>query len=86
MASLQHRNGSYRVIFGYHGKQESFTLGQVSRDEAEKKAAQVDYLLLRLKQQLATLPPGLRIVEYLEFDDKPPEAAKPANGQPAEAF
>src|SRR5665213_334888 len=52
MASLQHRNGSYRVIFRYHGKQQSFTLGEVSQDEAEKKSAVVDYLLLQPEQEI----------------------------------
>src|SRR5579872_6804835 len=77
MAALQHRNGSYRVIFRYHGKQESFTLGEVSKDEAEKKTASVDYLLLRLKQRLATVPPGIDIVEFLQFDGKPKETDGP---------
>ena len=70
MAGLQHRNGSYRVIFRYHGKQHAFTLGEVSQDEAEAKSAHVDYLLLRLKQRLATIPPGVDIVDYVQFDGK----------------
>ncbi len=77
MASLQHRNGSYRVIFRFHGKQQSFTLGEVSQDEAEKKSAVVDYLLLRLEQRLASIPPGIGIVEYLQFDGKPKETDTP---------
>lgn len=71
MAGLQYRNGSYRVLFRYHGKQHSFTIGAVSQEEAEKKSAQVDYLLLRLKQRLATIPSGIGIVEYLEYDGQP---------------
>jgi ribosomal protein S4E len=55
MASLQERNGSYRVLFCYHGKLHSFTIGQVEKDEAEYKARQVDYLLMRLKQRLMRL-------------------------------
>ncbi len=77
MAALQHRNGSYRVIFRYHGKQHSFTLGDVSKVEAEKKSAFVDYLLLRLEQRLAVIPPGIGIVEYLQFDGKPKETDIP---------
>lgn len=75
MAALQHRHGNYRVIFGYRGKQRSFTLGDVSSEGAETKAAQVDYLLMRLKQRLATVPPGIGIAEYVQFDGKvpPPE-------------
>jgi len=72
MATLQERNGSFRVLFCWHGKRETFTLGQVSRDEAENKASQVDYLLMRLKQKFITMPPGIDIVTFLEFDGKPP--------------
>jgi hypothetical protein len=44
MASLQERNGSYRILFSYYGKLHSFALGKVEDD----KARQVDYLLMRL--------------------------------------
>ena len=76
MAAIQLRNGSYRILFRHAGKQHAFTVGEVSQEEAETKAAQVDYLLLRLKQRLAVLPPGIGIVEYIEFDGKiiPPES------------
>ncbi len=56
MASLQERNGSYRILFCHHGKLHTFTVGQVNKDEAETKARQVDYLLMRLKQRLLVLP------------------------------
>jgi integrase len=83
MAFFQCRQGSYRVLFRYHGKQQAFTLGQVSKDEAETKAAQVDYLLMRLKQRLAEVPPGMDIVEYVQFDGKQlaPSPAKLTLGQ-----
>lgn len=72
MASLQQRNDSYRIIFRHHGKQHFVTLGKVSPQEAEAKAAQVDYLLLRLNQRLIELPPGVGIVDFVRFDGKPP--------------
>jgi integrase len=75
MAALQHRNGSFRILFRFHGKQYAFTLGRVAEDEAETKRGQVDYLLLRLKQRLISLPEGVDIVTFLEFDGKPPVAS-----------
>lgn len=72
MASLQERNGSFRFIFRYHGKQHFVTLGKVSPQEADAKAAQVEYLLLRLKQHLIELPPDVGIVEFVRHDGKPP--------------
>jgi hypothetical protein len=78
MAGLQQRNGSYRILFRYQGKQQAFTLGEVGPDEAETKAAQVDYLLMRLKQRLVALPAGMSIIDYLQFDGKLPPAAEAA--------
>ena len=85
MASLQERNGSYRVLFCHHGKLHTFTIGKVKKGEAENKARQVDYLLMRLKQRLLVLPDGTDIVTFIEHDGKPPEAGptlacRPASG------
>ena len=82
MASLQERSGSFRFIFRFHGKQHFVTLGKVSPQEADAKAAQVVYLLLRLKQRLIELPPGIEIVEFLQHDGKPPTGT---SGLPAES-
>lgn len=83
MATLQQRNGSYRVLFYWHGKKESFTLGAVPAAEAESKALQVDYLLMRLKQGLLTLPEGVDITNFVAFDGKPP--APPAPAEPSQS-
>jgi hypothetical protein len=50
MATLQERNARFRVLFCYNGKRETFTIGKVSRQEAESTSAQVDYLLMRIEQ------------------------------------
>jgi len=73
MATLQKRSDSYRILFLYHGKRHTFTLGNVSDGEAESKAQQVDYLLMRIKQGLLRLPPGIDIKTFLEFDGNPPQ-------------
>lgn len=72
MANLQQRNGSYRIRFRHDGKLQTFTLGEVDQDEAENKAKQVDYLLMRLKQGLVTIPAGVDVVDFIRFDGKPP--------------
>jgi hypothetical protein len=36
------------------------------------KSAQVDYLLMRFKQRLIELPPGLDIVAFIQFDGESP--------------
>jgi integrase len=80
MAALQERNGSFRVIFRYHGKQQTVPVGKVSREEAEAFAGKVGYLLLRIKQRLVHVPPGVAITEFLLADGqvKAPEQAAAA--------
>jgi integrase len=70
MASIQNRNGSYKLTFCYHGKRHYLTLGKVSEQEAEAKSAQVDYLLLRIRQNLVQVPSGVPIEEFIQHDGK----------------
>ena len=81
MASLQNRNGSYRIFFEYQRKQRVFTIGRVSEAEAKAKADQVDYLLMRLSQGLLAPPPGGDIVAFVRHDGHPP-AGTAARGEP----
>ena len=82
MATLQERNGSFRVLFLYCGKRRTFTIGAVSRDEAEAKVNQTDYLLMRLKQGLIQIPPGIDVVTFVEHDGMPPKSAAVPAGVP----
>jgi hypothetical protein len=75
MAGLQERRGSCRINFRYHGKHHFVTIGKVSKEEARAKSAQVDYLLLRLKQRLIELPPGVDIVDFIWLDGRTPVPA-----------
>src|SRR5262245_36125302 len=70
--ATQLRGKSYRILFRYHGKQYAFPLGTVTEAEAEAKSAQVDYLLMRLKQGLIEVPQGTGIVDFVRFDGRPP--------------
>ncbi len=82
MAGLQERGGSFRVIFRYEGKQRSVTLGKISCDEAESRIGAIDLLLLRIKQQLINVPPGVTIEEFLLSDGRvQTPLAAPERGQ-----
>ncbi len=83
MAAIQERNGSFRVIFRHHGKQHTFTLGRVSPAEAQAKADQVEYLLMRLGQGLLSLQPGGDIVAFVRHDGTPPQPDDPDVDQPS---
>ncbi len=74
MASLQNRNGSYRIFFAYQRKQRVFTIGRVTEAEAKAKADQVDYLLMRLSQGLLTLQQGVDVVAFVRHDGLIPAA------------
>src|SRR5438309_998015 len=77
MAWLQSRNGSWRVLFRYKKEQHTFWLGEVEEHEARATAAKVDYWLMRLKQNLVHLPPGCSIVQFVQYDGKPPGDSTP---------
>lgn len=72
MASLQKRGKTYSCVFYWGGKRQWLTLGNVTEKEADSKASQVDYLLMRLKQGLIALPDGVDIVDFIQHDGKPP--------------
>jgi len=80
MASLQERNGSYRIMFRFQGKLRTFTVGVVPQKEAEAKIGQVDLLLMRLKQGLLELPSAMSIEDFLQCDGivKKPNETRPA--------
>ncbi len=67
------------------GRRYTFTIGEVSEEEAKNKSRQVDYLLMRLKQRLLTIPNGIDIVTFIQHDGKPPEDATGAPMNPRSA-
>ena len=73
MASLMQQGDRLYCQFYCSGKRHCFSLGKVDEGEANAKIAQVDYMLLRLRQGLMKLPVGMDIVTFLEFDGKPPD-------------
>jgi integrase len=85
MASLQNRNGSYRIFFEYQRKQRVFTVGRVSEAEARAKADQVDHLLMRLSQGLLAPPPGGDILAFVKHDGVIPQQTPATPGEPTMA-
>jgi integrase len=61
----------------HHGKRLTFPLGKITEAEAQAKLGQVELFLMRLSQRLAVIPPGMTIVEYLQFDGRPRAAEAP---------
>ncbi|HLJ95888.1 MAG TPA: site-specific integrase, partial [Gemmataceae bacterium] len=85
MASLQKKGDSYYCQSMYHGRRHTFTVGDVSEEEAGNKARQVDYLLMRLKQRLLVLPDGTDIVTFIQHDGQPPDTGPTLAAAPRQA-
>jgi integrase len=73
MASLQDRNGSFKLTFYYLGRRHYLTLGKIGRQEADATAGKVELLLLRIEQKLLRVPAGVSIEDFLLSDGRPPE-------------
>jgi integrase len=82
MAGLQERNGSYRILFRYAGKQHAFTLdGNPTEDLARAKVGEVDLKLHQLKQRFISVPPEMDICEFLKFEGRPAVVPKLTPGK-----
>jgi integrase len=78
MASLQRKSDTFYCQFCYLGKRYTVTVGKVSQDEANAFAGSVDLILLRLKQKLLSMPPGVSITDFVIHGGKVPEAVAAA--------
>jgi|SRR5579872_4708011 len=75
MATLQPRNGSFRLLFQYEGKQQTFTIGPVPLAEARQWKAKAEHLLMRIKQRMLEVPIGCTINDFILHEGKPPVSA-----------
>src|SRR5579862_1402428 len=73
MASVESRNGSWRVIFRYGQEKRSFTVGEVSAADAAVFKASTEELLRLLKRKLVSIPSGCTIEDFMFYRGKPPE-------------
>jgi hypothetical protein len=73
VASLQNRNGRFKLTFVYLGRRHYLTLGKVGQDEADATAGKVDLFLLRIRQKLIRVPPGVSIKTFVLNDGRVPE-------------
>jgi integrase len=82
MASIESRNGSWRVIFRYKGEKRYFTVGEVSAADASVFKASTEELLRLLNRKLISIPSGCSIEDFMFYRGKPPEyAAATSNGK-----
>ena len=71
MASIENRNGSWRVIFRYQGEKRYFTIGDVSASDAATFRASTEELLRLLTRNLVSVPIGCSIEEFMFHRGKP---------------
>jgi integrase len=75
MASIENRNGSWRVIFRHQGEKRYFTIGDVSASDATTFKASTEELLRLLARNLVSIPLGCSIEEFMFHRGKPPMVA-----------
>ena len=73
MASLEIRNGSWRVIFCYKRERRYFTVGEVSAAEAAVYKASTEELLRLVNRNLLSIPSGCTVEDFMFHKGKPPE-------------
>lgn len=82
MASLEARNGSFRIVFMYRRERHSLHLGEVDQVEAAGRKGKVEELLRLINRNLLTVPPGMPITTFLAHDGRPPDSHREAKKEP----
>ena len=72
MAFLQFRNGVYRLLFQYNGRQATYTVGPVPLSEARQWKSRTENLLMRVGQRMLEVPRGVAIADFIRYDGKAP--------------
>lgn len=75
MASIECRNGNWRVIFRHKREKRHFTVGEVSTTDAAVFKASTEELLRLLNCNLIDIPAGCSIEEFMLHRGKPPAYA-----------
>lgn len=73
MASLENRNGSWRVIFYYKNVKRAFPIGEATATDALVYKASTEELLRLLKRNLVNIPRGCSIEDFMLHRGNPPE-------------
>ena len=73
MASIESRNGSWRVIFRFRSEKRYFTVGEASPADAAVYKASTEELLRLLKRNLVSIPTGCTVEDFMFHRGKPPE-------------
>ncbi len=73
MASIENRNGSWRVLFYWKNEKRAFSVGEVSAADAAVYKVSTEELLRLLKRNLLDIPAGCPIEDFMFHRGKPPE-------------
>ncbi|MCE9530712.1 MAG: hypothetical protein K8T89_06240 [Planctomycetes bacterium] len=78
MASIQRKKSAYYCQFSYLSKRHTITVGtadDMSPDDVEAFAGNVDHLLFRLKRNYLQLPAGVHITDFILNNGNVPATA-----------
>ncbi len=76
MATLDRKGDSWYCQFMFRRQRHNFSIGKVTEVEAGKVVAKVDYLLMRIRQNLITVPAGMDIISFIQNDGNSPNPAR----------
>jgi integrase len=72
MASLQKKGNSWYCQFYWENRRFTFTVGRVTKPQAEAKATKVDEIVELLERGVLKLPDGVDVAAYVKHDGQPP--------------
>jgi len=81
VATLHKKGDSWYCQFMFKRQRFNFSIGKVEEMEACNVGARADYILMRLRQNLMTLPDGMDIVTFIQHDGKPPSEVPTASAK-----
>jgi hypothetical protein len=74
MATLERKGENWYCQFMFRRQRFNFSIGKVTEREAQHVLSRADYILMRIRQNLITVPSGVNIVDFIQNDGKPPQA------------
>lgn len=75
MASLQKKGNAWYCQFYWHDRRFTFSVGPVTRAQAEARATRAGEILDLLDRGVLQLPAGMKVAEFVRLDGRPPASA-----------
>lgn len=81
MASLQKKGNSWYCQFYWRDRRFTFSIGRVTKPQAEAKATKAGEIVELLERGMLKLPDGVKVADFVKYEGQPPapvESQKPS--------